>query len=411
MKNIMILGNGAIVSRLVDELMGKKDGYKISIFSTDQHYPYDSGLFPKLLSKEITPQKVYAKPNSFYVEQGIEVITGKKITRINPNRRRIFTEEKETYDFDCLIMSSAQDYRFPDIKGTNKTGVFGIGRLGDIDGIVNMLPLGDTITIEARSFSGLQIAAALARRKKEVIVFIPENNPFISGISPEVESWFCEYATARGIRCEVRNNISEILGDSHVKAVRLKSGKVLASQLVIFDDLGFDLRFLGDDIVHENGRVGVDENFRTNQDTIYAVGTLAGGSVFRGNILPSEIFDFQAKTVVGKLLGNSSGITSPIVNQRFSVDDLSVTFLSDVSVTSGSTSLEAFDKDRGAYLKVNLDGNIARSAILINRDVDVPAMEALLKGEKKLDELNVFDAVALGISEPGTGCDKSTTGS
>jgi nitrite reductase (NADH) large subunit len=402
MKNIVILGNGVIAAQL-PETFPVNSNDKIIIISTDKYYPYDSSLFPALINKEVSLQKIYCRPNDYYAQRSIDVVLGKRITRINPNRRKIFTEEKETFDFDVLVISNAQDCRFPDIKGTNKTGVVGLAALTDIDTIINMLPLVDTIAVEAKTFKGLEIACALSKRKKEVIVFLSKENPLVVNSSAEILTWFCEVMETKGVRCFIDNDISEILGDSHVKAVRLKSGKVLAAQMVLFDCLEYDLRVLGDDIVHEKGRVTVDENCRTNNESVYAVSPAAQTSKTKGNMIPKLLAEYQTQVVAGKLSGNSSGIAVPLFWQELMIDDLSVCTIGDLQPAEDTTSLEAFDKAKCAYVKVLLKGNNPIGAVLVNRNEDRAVMESFIKGEKSLDESALFVSSLSGRVEEASG--------
>ena len=59
----------------------------------------------------------------------------------------------------------------------------------------------------------------------------------------------------KGIRVFSENAIEEILGDVEVKAVKLKSGKVLASDAVIFDEAKADMRMLSEPTLTDQDQI------------------------------------------------------------------------------------------------------------------------------------------------------------
>jgi hypothetical protein len=66
----------------------------------------------------------------------------------------------------------------------------------------------------------------------------------------------------KGIRVFSENAVEEILGDAEVKAVKLKSGKVLACDTVIFDEAKADIRMLSEPTLTDEDKICIEDCFK-----------------------------------------------------------------------------------------------------------------------------------------------------
>ena len=276
MANIVVLGSAISGGKGVEEFKSAGRSSQVIIVSLDGHYPYDRKLFAQCIEKDIDPERIFYKPKKFYQDQKIDVILDQTVSRINFKKRKIFLEkedQKSQIDFDLLFIAEPPAYRWPDIKGTNKTGVYGLKTLKDIEGLIKNIPLVETMTFEIQDVNDLEIAVAFAKAGKEVLVITSGQD--ISYSEEQVEhlaelKQTLETHKGRIIR---ETSIEEILGEADVKAVRLKSGKVIATQTVAFGNLKSDLRLLFEaPLQTANNKILVNEQFKTNIDYIYAMG-------------------------------------------------------------------------------------------------------------------------------------------
>ena len=91
---------------------------------------------------------------------------------------------------------------------------------------------------------------------------------------PEIESRWQE----KGLRVFQSAGIQEVLGDAGVKAVRLNTGKVLASDMVIFTKTIPDFRVFSDEEISINKQVPLAEGHKSVYDGLYLIGELFCGS-------------------------------------------------------------------------------------------------------------------------------------
>ncbi len=266
MQKIVILGATGGVVKAIEEIRSTDRSSEIIFLAFDGQYPYQRDLFPQFISKEATLNQVLCKPKDFYERQKVKVLLDKKITKINFKKHKISTEDNEAIEYDLLLITDPPDYRFPAIKGIQRKGVVGIKKLKDILEIIDLLGLAETIIIESNQLECLSFVSALLKRNKEIIVISTNKDLF----SPEEEKFRAQGIEEKNLRFIYDATIAEILGETDVKAVRLESGKVMATQLVIFPDAQEDFKLFADSPLKINKRIRVNAQFKTNIDNVLA---------------------------------------------------------------------------------------------------------------------------------------------
>ncbi len=85
MSGMVIIGGGLAGGRAARML--REEGYQgqISIIASEPHYPYQRPPLSKgVMQGSEENESVFLKPDSWYGEQHIDVLTGVAVTKINP---------------------------------------------------------------------------------------------------------------------------------------------------------------------------------------------------------------------------------------------------------------------------------------------------------------------------------------
>jgi len=301
MKKILILGSSIAGVKAIEEIRRSQPDCEATIL-TDGEYPYDRGLFAPVLAKEVDYKKIFYKPNDYYEKNHINVVVGQKISRINLKKCKVTTEDKQSYEGDCLIVTDAPGYKLPEIKGVNKNGVYTLQQLTELDQILDFLPLIDAVVIQSDSSRGASIAAAFLKRDKEVIWVVSSGQVAQDLLAADTTGQLSGAAKENKLRVVAANPISEILGEGDVKAIRLKSGKVLAAQIIIFPDAPVDFKLLTDPSVTVDGKIRVNEQFQTGVEGVFALdaASTAPGQESAGFLLVT-VLEEQGATVAAAL--------------------------------------------------------------------------------------------------------------
>jgi NAD(P)H-nitrite reductase large subunit len=275
-KNIVILGSTPAAARIIETLRAKDTESAITLVSFDGDLPGQRNRYADFVAGTCTGKDLDCQSAVFYSDRHVRVIADKKFNRVNFNRGRVFLEgeEKENLQYDVLVFCDLPSSRFPDIKGINKTGVFGLRKRVDIEMIQRQAPLIDAVMVQSDSLAGFKMAAAVASLGQETILVLPGNGDFTrqlgAGVTEKVKKDFEE----NRLRLIWGAEITEILGDADLKAVRLATGRVIAADMVIFDEKQRDLRLFADSAVTCGERICVDGDFRTADPRVFACGDI-----------------------------------------------------------------------------------------------------------------------------------------
>jgi len=392
MSKIVILGSSIAATKLIEALREKDKTNEITLLAFEGCYPYCRNLFPEFLSKDIKADEVFYKHTDFYKENNVNVILDKKVTRINLKRKKIHSEDKSQIDFDILIMTDIPGLRFPDIKGVNKDGVSGYKKLNSINEIADRLPFIETVVIQSDNLFGLRIARSLVALEKDVSLIWSGNNIFSQALDCEVVDWIIEFFREKGLQIFDNNSIIEVLGDSEVKAIRLKSSKVLASQIVLFDEAKEDYRYVSE-FVEVREKVCVDEKFETDIENVFAcdsVSQLRNEQQFLTPIKDEEELGQEAQVISNTIFEKQESVSSQVPVVLSNMEGLSLAFLGDVRRNEGRNVRSNFDRENGKYISLVIsEDNILIGAVLVNRIKELDKLLRLI--EEKVNLVNVDD--------------------
>ncbi len=395
MKRIVVLGSSVAAGKVSEEIRRLDPESEIILMGFDGCYPYDRYLFASVIAKEVEYPQVFCRDKNFYEQHRIQVISDKKITRINLARNKIMTEDKTAFAYDALVIADAPGYRIPSIKGVNKNGVFGFTHLKEIDNILDVLPLVETVVVQSDTPEGLQIAAAFLKRDKEVIWIVSGESILPSLWGLEVGQKMASLLEIKGLRIMHENAIAEILGEGEAKAVRLKSGKILSVQVVILGDAEGDFRLFADSPLKIHNRICVDDHFRTNVDNVFAVGSAAAGGcpiVAGEDVMSCVLYEQEARITAAVLTGQPQSLAPwphqrggwPVVVRSISLEGLTIDFIAETRIKDGQKEFVFADEGCKIYKKVFTDGNIPCGAYLINAHEELERFGRLIEGTMTL---------------------------
>ena len=382
MKKIIVIGNSIAGVRALEEIRVLDRESEIAVFCEDNHLPYQSCLFGDFLSKTITEDKVFYKPNEFYKTQNIQMILGKKISRVDFKKNKVITLEKEQHPYDMLLITDTVSYRFPEIKGTNKMGVFGLRSLGDIKDILAVAHLVDTVVVEADSLSGIRMAQGLKKRGKEVVYVFSSAYPLSGILDQEAAGLIAKCLEENGIRLMKENALSEILGDGEVKAVRFKTGKVLASQMAVMGNAKMDLKIFAESPLEINHGILVDRHLRSNIENVFAVD---GACELREPHVPELdeshplLLEEQGSVVGLNICGHWTPYAPGPRIVGLNLFNLSIALIGKTKRQEGLREQTRFDAPSSSYKKIFIEENRIVGAVLINSPALQSKIVSLIK--------------------------------
>ncbi len=391
MKSILIIGNSITAVSAIKEIRRHNQDDEITLLCEENIFPYQSALFADLLAKTISEDKIFYQPKDFFEKNRVKTILSKKIQRIDFRKNRVITEDKEQYPFDSLAFTSLpiSTNRFGEVKGVNKMGVFGLNRFSDLKDVLAVLHVIDTVAINVDSVDALKIAGAFKKRGKDVIL-ITNSSHLLSFLFDKDSAQVVEKILEENeIRVIHENTIVEVLGEGEVKALRLKSGKVMACQMIILPEQKSDLRIFHESPLQVNQRILVNENFRSSVENIFAAGAAAEGKEafsIHGESLSAAYLQQQGLILGQNILGQNASFKEPLAMEGFDLFGKSITRIGLTKDDFGISNHSLPDQAEGVCKTIFIKDHAVIGAFLVNAGSQKDYFQNLIISKASSDE-------------------------
>lgn len=258
MKKYVIIGNSAAGIAAAETIRGQDAQGRISIISDEDTLPYERHRVLDVLEGRAKEKDLVFRDEDFYKKNSIDLLSGREVVALHLTRKRVAFKDKETLDFDELIIASGSAVKLSQIKGIQKEGVVALDGLNDVKFLRENLPLAHTVVVVGSDETARRLARIVAAKKIEVKFF---------GDFP---------CASEGIDVMHGHSIIEILGESEVRAVRLANNKVVGANLVVFTQPRKPrLDFLRDTEIKTREGILVDGAMRTNIPFVFAAGDVS----------------------------------------------------------------------------------------------------------------------------------------
>ncbi len=377
MKKLFVLGNSIAAVKAVELIQSNSNDYAVTLLPVDDHLPLDRQLFPDQIANQTRVTDLLYRPAAYYKEKNIKILADKKVTRVNVTRNRVHFEDRSQTDFDALIIADTPEHRSSDIKGAQKTGVFGFKKIKDIEQISTLAAISETVIIQSDQWWGLGLALRLARKGKEIILCMSSRTALLHGWDEDASGAVVKLLEEQGVKLLIDNPVTEFLGDAELKAVRVSTGKVYATGMAIVDDTRLDTRVFNDALEILEDQCIVNEFFQSNIEHVFVVDHAAQRSYENWESYgPSAAtLERQGEIVASRILGQD--IEPTHVTPRYTIEQDQFKFMSagQTRESRGVEVIKKFDVPTGMMVKLyEKQGRVIGLSVL---NFDVALSEAI----------------------------------
>ncbi|MEM8597479.1 MAG: FAD-dependent oxidoreductase [Pseudomonadota bacterium] len=277
-QNIVIVGGGQAAASASAKLRALGHSGPLTIVSAEPVPPYQRPpLSKKYLMGEMTAERLYLKPESFYAEQAITLRLGTRVEGIDRAAGRIETTAG-ALPYDALILATGcSPRRLPDSIGGALPAVHLMRDLADADAMAPRFTKGARVLVIGGGYIGLEAAAVAASRGLQVTLV---------EMAPRILNRVASPETARLMRDLHRGHGVEIREDTGLIRIMEGTASPLAAELTDGARLEIDFAIVGIGIVPEaglaaaagltvNNGIVVDDRCRSSDPAILAAGDCA----------------------------------------------------------------------------------------------------------------------------------------
>ena len=310
MDRIVIVGAGQGAAQCVEGLRRKGYPGAITVIGEEPVLPYQRPpLSKKYLAGELPIDRMLLRHEAFYAEQRVEMLTGRRVARLDRGRRCVHLDDGSLQAYDALVLATGSRPRSLPLVGAEAPGVHVLRTMADADGLRVEAAAGKHAVIIGGGYIGLETAATLRQLGMEVTVLEAADRLMNRVVAEPVSTYYHHEHTRHGvtIRCAARVTGLRTAASGRIAAVLTDAGELAADLLVVGvgvvpnDELA---REAGLDC--DNG-ILVDERCRSSDPLIYAIGDCSNHpSLHYGRRVRLESVDNafeQAATVAANLAG------------------------------------------------------------------------------------------------------------
>jgi 3-phenylpropionate/trans-cinnamate dioxygenase ferredoxin reductase component len=231
---VLIVGAGHAGFQVAASLRQQGYGERICLINDEAHLPYQRPPLSKAYLKgEGRPDSLMFRPDKFYREQNIELISD-RAAFIDRAARRLLLASGSFLDYGHLVLATGARNRLLDLPNANLGDVRYLRILDESETLRQRIGSAKGVVVIGAGFIGLEFAATARARGIEVDVIELGTRAMARAVTAEISEYFQARHTAAGIRIHLGVQATSIEGNGgNVAGVSLNDGRHLPADLVV----------------------------------------------------------------------------------------------------------------------------------------------------------------------------------
>jgi nitrite reductase (NADH) large subunit len=386
-ERLLIVGNGMAPGRMLENLLEKAPGrYDITIFNAEPRVNYDRIMLSPVLSGEKSYEQIVIHGDGWYINNGITLHKGTRVTGIDRTAKTITTDNGLTEPYDKLVIATGSVPFIIPVPGHNLPGVLSYRDLDDVDAMILAAKARGSAVVIGGGLLGLEAAAGLSEQGMDVTVVHIMPTLMERQLDASAGYLLKKAIEERGIKVMTGANTKAIIGNGKVEGVELEDGTVIPASLVV---MAVGIRpnaALGKlaDLTVNRGIV-VDDQMRTSDPDIFALGECVEhrGATY-GLVAPLyDMAGVLAKTLVDEPAAYNGSVTAT----KLKVTGINLFSAGDFAEAKDREEIVLRDAARGVYKRLVLKDNKIIGTVLYGEVEDGAWFFQLLRDSADIADL------------------------
>jgi 3-phenylpropionate/trans-cinnamate dioxygenase ferredoxin reductase subunit len=254
--------------------------------------------------------EAFFRPQAWWGEQGIELLTRTSVTALDPGARTAKLSTKEELEFGQALLATGANVRRLNVPGCELDGIHYLRTLGNADAIRADAEQAEEVVLIGGSYIGCEVAASLTLMGKRCTIVMQEQITLERGFGPTAGRFFQELLEEHGVTVHGEDELERFEGDGRVAKVVTKKGLELPADVVVIGaGVAPDVQLArGAGLeLGEGGGVRCNSRLATSAPGVYASGDICEyDSPVHGRPLRIEHWDVafnHGKTAALNMLG------------------------------------------------------------------------------------------------------------
>lgn len=362
MMRLVVIGAGMASGRMLEQLFEAGFAGQVTLFNGEPRGNYNRLMLSPVLSGEKTYEQIVTHDDAWYAAHGVVCRFGEHVTKIDRARKVVVSKGGET-PYDALVIATGSAPFIIPVAGKELSGVCTYRDLEDTNAMIAVSKPGAKAVVVGGGLLGLEAAAGMAARGAEVTVIHLMGHLMERQLDPSAGYLLQKDLERRGIRIHCKGATKAILGHDRVEAVLLEDGTVYDADLVCMAvGIRPEIRIATDAHLEIGRGVVVDDQMRTSEPTIYALGEcVEHNKQLFGLVAP--LYD-QAKVLAATLMGAEAAFRPVQTATKLKVTGVDLFSAGDFADAPGREDIVFRDPGRGVYKRLVLEGEKLVGAVM-----------------------------------------------
>jgi nitrite reductase (NADH) large subunit len=369
MKRVIVVGNGMVGYKFCEKLRAQSKEIEIIVYGEEPRPAYDRVHLSSYFSGT-TAEELLMAPASWYVENNIKLYTSELVTEIDRANKKIKTHSGKIDAYDYLVLATGSSAFVPTVEGVERHGVFVYRTIEDLNQIIEYGKKIKKAAVLGGGLLGLEAAKALLDLGLETHVVEFASRLMPRQIDEAGSSVLAHKLSQLGITIHTNKSTKKIAGNGKLESLEFSDGSSLDLEMLVIS-AGIrprdEMAKASGIAVHARGGVLVNNQLKTNDENIFAIGEVAvHNNIVYGLVAPGyEMADLVVKQLLGDSSKQFTGFDMSTKLKLIGVDVAS--FGDPFGEIAGSVPIAFQDKRNGVYKRINIseDGKYLLGGILI----------------------------------------------
>jgi 3-phenylpropionate/trans-cinnamate dioxygenase ferredoxin reductase subunit len=305
----LLIGGGIAAANCARHLREQGAEGEVLIVGRELDPPYNRPpLSKQYVRGEERFEDIVFRPDSWYSENDVELLTRTSVTSLDPGRRTVTLSNKDEVFFERALLATGANVNVLHVDGAQLDGIHYLRTVRNSDALRQELEQTERVALIGGSYIGTELAASLTALGKQCEMVMLEEVTFERFYGPEVGRYFQDVLTDHGVKVHGAQELERFEGDGErVTKLVTKAGlEVECDFVVIGAGVHPEIRLAEQAGIETATGVITDRYLETSASGIYAAGDIAEyDSVVHGRRLRIEHWDVafnQGKTAALNML-------------------------------------------------------------------------------------------------------------
>jgi 3-phenylpropionate/trans-cinnamate dioxygenase ferredoxin reductase subunit len=230
----LLIGGGLAAANCARWLREEGADGDVVVVGREMDPPYNRPECSKgYLRGEESREEPYFRPNEWWQEQNIELLTRTTVTGLDAGSRTATLTSKQEIEFDKALVATGANVRRLNVDGCDLERIFYLRTLGNADSIRDGTEDVEEVVLIGGSYIGCEVAASLTMLGKRCTIVMQEDRVLERGFGPQAAQFFHELLTEHGVTIHGNDELGRFEGDGRVSRVITRNGLELSAEAVV----------------------------------------------------------------------------------------------------------------------------------------------------------------------------------